>query len=124
MIAAEDERDRTGPRLVGDLRRDSLARLLDLGQELRPLVLKRRRLAHRRLDVPVVAHSKPRLVEPLLEARERIAEGPMSTPRRPWPRSSGAPMIATSRSACSRGERYATAAGGHDIAVHWIASAR
>src|SRR4051794_14945359 len=24
----------------------------------------------------------------------RIAEGPMSTPRRPWPRSSGAPMIA------------------------------
>jgi len=41
--------------------------------------------------------------------RHGIAEGPMSTPRRPWPRSSVAPMITISRRGTCAASRFAAA---------------
>ena len=76
VVAAEHERDRAGARLLDHLRRDPGAGRLDLGQEPRPLVLHRRRLRHRGLDVPVVAHR-------VAEAREALLEPGVADGRRP-----------------------------------------
>ncbi len=69
VIASEDERRRAGTDGFDDLRRDPLARALDLGKEARAFVLERRRLRHRRLDVAVVAHLEAEARQPLLEPR-------------------------------------------------------
>ena len=69
VIAAEDERDRAGLDLLDDLRRDALARRLDLRKEAGSLVVDSRRLRDRRLDVPVVANVVAQAQEAFLEPR-------------------------------------------------------
>ena len=70
VVAAEHERKRaraSSPRPRA--RAIELARVVDLGQEPRPLVAQRRRLGDGRLDVALVAHVVAEADETLLETR-------------------------------------------------------
>ena len=81
-----------------DQRREPRARPQDLRQVPRALVENRERLRLGRDDV-ARSETVGRLRVSLSSSPAyRIADGPMSTPRRAWPRSSGAPMIDTGRS--------------------------
>ena len=67
MVAAEHEREGALPHRLLDERGELRARLEDLRQEPRPLVLERERLGLGRDDVAAVRHGEPDLREPLLE---------------------------------------------------------
>ena len=98
VVAAEHERARAVAHRLLDERRKRGAGVEDLGQVARPLVVRarapraraRRRCRGRRRS----ARSR---VSRSSSPAYRIADGPMSTPRRVWPRSRGAPMIETGR---------------------------
>ena len=90
VVAAEHERPGALAHGLLDERRELGAGLEDLGQVPRPLVGERERLGLGRDDVAAVGDGERR--SPASRSSRpayRIADGPMSTPRRVWPRSSG-----------------------------------
>ena len=97
VVSSEDERYLTCGRGVRHEGRDARARLLDLRQEARPLILQGSGLGFGALDIAEIPHLVAEAPSRSSRPAARIAEGPMSTPRRPCPRSSAAPMIAMGR---------------------------
>ena len=69
VVAAEDERDLARRSGLGDEPRNPLARLLDLREEARALVVQRGLLRLRARHIPSVAHLVPEAAKPLLEPR-------------------------------------------------------
>ena len=97
VVAAEHQRAVALLERCDDEPGDVLARLLDLRQEPCLLVAGGDRLGDRSANVAPVHRRTPISLSRASSPAYRIADGPMSTPRRPCPRSSGAPMIATVR---------------------------
>ena len=89
MVAAEHERHETSSTALRHELGDPLAGLLDLREEPDTLVADGARLGNRRHDVTPVDTAPPELLDPSVEPRIADRRGPMSTPRRPAPRSSG-----------------------------------
>ena len=76
VVSSEDERYLTGGRGVRHERRDPRARLLDLRQEARPLILEGSGLRLGALDVAEIPHLVPEAAQSLLETRGPHRRGP------------------------------------------------
>ena len=95
VVAAEHERHGAAAARVLDERRDPLARAHDRLEVASLRVADLGRLGQADVDVAPVDALAAEARDPLLSPAYRIADGPMSTPRRPAPRSSPAPITAT-----------------------------
>ena len=116
VVAAEHERQEAGLARLGDPLGDRRARAHDRAEIARVRIadvgrfrqrLPRRRPSRRRDG----RGRRSRSWSPAY----RIAEGPMSTPRRPWPRSSPAPITATGVEACELMVRRLTSRRGRHV---------
>ena len=95
VVAAEDDRRAVLPDCTCDGAGDALAGLLDLGKEAcrgSPLAVASATAVG---TLPQSAQPIPSSPRRSSRSAYRIADGPMSTPRLPAPRSSAAPMTAT-----------------------------